>query len=239
MPHRKIMLITGWGVGTQVLMALQHQLQVALFKVDVINIFDPTDATELARHVDLAKHYDVLIGWSLGGQLASVLADQLYKQTGQAKPLITLASNPCFVQHATWPNAMSVTEFSTFKQSYFEQPAACMKRFCYLMSQGGKNSKKDWLYLQSLLQPQDTALQQQGLKTLERLDTVSILQNYPAQQFHVLALQDHLLQPQIAEDLRQFPAKFNKIITIQGTHAFPVLDVEQTCEQIVQICQQL
>lgn len=235
----KVLLITGWGVGTEVLTALQNQLYGAQVNVDLINIFDPEDPVELQRHLDLAEHYDVLMGWSLGGQLASVLADQLYKQTGQAKPLITLASNPCFVQQATWPNAMPQAEFATFQQSYLDQPEACIKRFCYLISQGGRQPKQDWLMLQSLQQPQDIALMQQGLISLGDLNTLSILQNYPGQQFHLLATQDHLVPLQIAQDLQYFPAKFLKIIKIDGSHAFPVVEVEQTCEQIVQICQQL
>lgn len=235
----KILLITGWGLGTEALVALQSQLSRAAFQVDVINIFDPRDAKQLQQHICLAADYDVLMGWSLGGQLATYLADQLYQATGQAKPLITLASNPCFVQQAHWSNAMPKTAFATFKQSYFDQPSACIKRFCYLITQGGRNSKQDWLYLQSLLKTQDVELMQQGLMTLEQLDTLSILQNYPAKQFHLVAEQDHLVPPQIAEELQHLPTKFLKVIKINGSHAFPVVDVAQTTKQIVQICQQL
>lgn len=238
MPN-KILLISGWGLGTEVLTALQTQLNQATLQVDVINIFDPRDAEQLLQHIHLAAQYDVLMGWSLGGQLATYLANQLYQATGQAKPLITLASNPCFVQQADWPNAMPKAAFATFKQSYFEQPSACIKRFCYLITQGGSDSKKDWLYLQSLLKAQDVELMQQGLMTLEQLDTLSILQNYPAKQCHIVAEQDHLVPPQIAEELQHLSTKFVKVIKINGSHAFPVVNVVQTAEQIVQICQQL
>ncbi len=40
-----------------------------------------------------------IIGWSLGGQLATLLVAAVEQQYQQQKVLITLASNPCFVAH--------------------------------------------------------------------------------------------------------------------------------------------
>lgn len=236
---KRILLITGWGVGTEVLEDFALALRNKQFNVDLINIFDPAHAVTLDSYSDLAQHYDILMGWSLGGQLASILAEQVWQRTGQAKTLITLASNPCFVQSEHWPKAMSQQAFSQFKQSYLDHPEACIKRFCYLISQGSLQHKKDWLTLQSLLKAQDFLEMKQGLNTLQQLNTVPILQNYEGQQFHLLAQQDQLLSHQISADLHKLAAKFLNIIKIDGSHAFPVTNVKQTSEKIVQICQQL
>lgn len=233
---QKILCITGWGVGIELLKPLQAELQRKQLEVDLINIFALTQDDFCQQYITMARHYDVLMGWSLGGQLASYLAQQLWQRTGQVKALITLASNPCFVQQDDWPKAMPQDDFFAFKQSYTAQAATCIKRFCYLMVQGSQQSKQDWIYLQSLLVPQDEQLQQQGLNTLEHLTTMKILQNYPGPQYHLLGLQDHLVDHQISQDMPYLAAKF---IKIKGTHAFPVLDVTQTSEKIVQICQQL
>lgn len=235
---KNILLITGWGVGTAVLEDLAEQLRRQRFHVDLIDIFNPQDKIELELNIERGRHADVLIGWSLGGQLAAFLAEQVWLRTTQAKPLITLASNPCFVQRETWTKAMPEAEFLAFKQSYRDNAAACIKRFCYLISQGGQHSKKDWLTLQSLLKPQEMVCQQQGLQTLQQLNTVPILQNYVGQQFHLLAEQDQLLSHEITLDLHNLAAKFLKVIKIKGSHAFPVVESRWTCEQIVQICQQ-
>ena len=102
------------------------------------------------------------------------------------------------------------------------------------MSTIDKQAVKDFL-----LHLQDMICQQHGLQTLQQLNTVPILQNYVGRQFHLLAEQDQLLSHEIAADLQNLAAKFLKVIKIEGPHAFPVVEVRRTCEQIVQICQQL
>lgn len=39
----------------------------------------------LQEQVEKAKDFDVIIGWSLGGQLATLLVDQISKQFQQQK----------------------------------------------------------------------------------------------------------------------------------------------------------
>ena len=98
---KNVLLITGWGGGTKLLQPLKQQLESADFQVKLLNIFDVLDAEILQKNVEIAKDFDVLIGWSLGGQLATILADEISKQYQQNKVLITLGSNPCFVANAT------------------------------------------------------------------------------------------------------------------------------------------
>lgn len=236
---KRILLISGWGVGPEVLANFVDALRQQQFQVTLINIFNPDDPVEHKQYVELAQQYDVLMGWSLGGQLASVLANAVWQLTGEAKILITLASNPCFVQNEYWQKAMPRTAFLAFQQSYIDDANACIKRFSYLICQGTPQVKQDWLTLQSLMKRQDFAQMKQGLETLSQLNTVEILQNYVGQQFHFLAQQDQLLTPQIATYLRNLAAKFLKIILVDGSHAFPVTNPEPSAEQIVQICQQL
>ena len=95
--NASILLITGWGGGTQLLEPLQHKLQQQGYIVELINIFNAFDAETLQHHVELARRFDVIIGWSLGGQLATLLVQQLEQQFSEQKILISLASNPCFV----------------------------------------------------------------------------------------------------------------------------------------------
>ncbi len=67
---KNVLLITGWGGGTKLLQPLKQQLEAIDFQVKLLNIFDVLDAEILQKNVEIAKDFDVLIGWSLGGQLS-------------------------------------------------------------------------------------------------------------------------------------------------------------------------
>lgn len=74
-----------------------------------------------------------LVGWSLGGMLATALVSRYPKHFNA---LITLASNPCFTQRVDWPGAMPIQVFTAFSQLFQQQPTLCLNRFYRLQSQG-------------------------------------------------------------------------------------------------------
>ncbi len=82
----------------------------------------------LAQKVEQAKQFDVIIGWSLGGELATILVDAIQKQYQQKKVLITLGSNPCFVANQDWSAAMDQVSFQHFKQSFQQDAIATFKK---------------------------------------------------------------------------------------------------------------
>lgn len=244
----KILCITGWGVGVEPLQALQQQFAQRHYAVDVLNIFDADDPPIMQQHLELVPHYDVLMGWSLGGQLATLLAEHYRQHTGIAKTLISLATQPCFVAHADWPEAMPSAEFAAFQQSYQDDALSCIKRFCYLITQLQNSpaasaqlepkqqrlrAKADWLSLQSLIRPQPRSQLETGLHLLQQLNLVEIWKNYPGQQLHLYADQDALIKAKIVQDVADLAANQLKVALIQGSHAFPVFNVEQTLDEIV------
>lgn len=118
---------------------------------------------------------DVVIGWSLGGQLATHLVDSFYKSTGLTKTLITLASNPCFVANRVWQTAMPTDVFSQFKASFLQNSQATLKRFYYLITLGSSQAKQDWISLQNIASPPSNELLLEGLQMLEQLNLVDNL----------------------------------------------------------------
>lgn len=230
---QRILLITGWGGGTQLLHALQQQLQQT-HEVVLINIFNAFDAVVLQQQVELARAFDVIIGWSLGGQLATLLVDQIEQHYAEAKVLITLASNPCFVANELWQTAMPQATFQSFKQSFNQDAVATLKRFGYMVCQGVATSKADFVNLQSLIQPQPLQRLQHGLVLLEQLNVVDILKKYSGQQYHIFAKQDVLVSHQIIHNFQQFDAKFLKVELIEGSHGFPIFNFETLTRKICQ-----
>lgn len=232
--QNKILLITGWGVGVEPLQTLKLHLEKAGFETQLINIFNVLDRNFQAQ-LDLVAEVDVVIGWSLGGQLATKLVDIFYKQTGQTKTLITLASNPCFVANDNWQTAMSTDVFSQFKASFLENSQATLKRFYYLITQGSAQAKKDWLNMQNISNPPPYDVLLQGLEMLEHLNLVDNLKNYSGPQLHLFAEQDGVIPCKIVENFKDIATKNMSYKLLKDvTHAFPYLQVERTIEEICQ-----
>ena len=84
---QNILLITGWGGGTKLLASLKQALEAKGHTVELINIFNALDEHILQEQVEKAKDFDVIIGWSLGGQLATLLVDQMGLEFGHLRAL--------------------------------------------------------------------------------------------------------------------------------------------------------
>lgn len=197
----RILLITGWGGGAELLKPLHEALEQKGHSVERINIFNVLNGDVLQQHVELAVEYDVIIGWSLGGQLATILVNQIQQQYAEQKVLITLASNPCFVAQADWMTAMPVESFMQFKQSFEQDAITTLRRFGLLVCQGASSAKKDFVAMQKLIRPQPIALLRDGLQLLEQLNLVEMYKNYQGKQLHVFAEYDALVPYQVMQKL--------------------------------------
>ncbi|MCU4640606.1 alpha/beta fold hydrolase [Acinetobacter courvalinii] len=229
----KILLITGWGGGTELLKPLHEALEQKGHRVERINIFNALDEDILQQQVEHAVKFDVIVGWSLGGQLASLLVDQIWKKYAEQKVLITLASNPCFVAQADWSTAMPVETFMQFKQSFEQDAISTLKRFGLLVCQGASSAKKDFVAMQKLIRPQPIALLRQGLQLLEQLNLVELYKNYQGRQLHVFAEHDALVPYQVVRKTKDLAAKKLSVVSIEGaSHGFPCFMVEQTVQII-------
>ncbi|EKU59949.1 alpha/beta hydrolase family protein [Acinetobacter sp. WC-323] len=229
----KILLITGWGGGTELLKPLHEALEQKGHRVERINIFNALDEDILQQQVEHAMKFDVIIGWSLGGQLATLLVDQIWKKYAEQKVLITLASNPCFVAQADWTTAMPVETFMQFKQSFEQDAISTLKRFGLLVCQGASSAKKDFVAMQKLIRPQPIALLRQGLELLEQLNLVEWYKNYQGRQLHVFAEHDALVPHQVVRKTKDLAAKNLSVVSIDGaSHGFPCFMLDQTVQLI-------
>ena len=235
----RILLITGWGGGAELLKPLHEALEQKGHSVERINIFNVLNDDVLQQHVELAVEYDVIIGWSLGGQLATILVNQIQQQYAEQKVLITLASNPCFVAQADWMTAMPVETFMQFKQSFEQDAITTLKRFGLLVCQGTSSAKKDFVAMQKLIRPQPIALLRDGLQLLEQLNLVELYENYQGRQLHVFAEYDALVPYQVMQKTKDLAANNSSIVSVEGaSHGFPCFMVEQTVQIIEDFIQQ-
>lgn len=229
----RILLITGWGGGAELLKPLHEALEQKGHSVERINIFNVLNDDVLQQHVELAVKFDVIIGWSLGGQLATILINQIQQQYAEQKVLITLASNPCFVAQADWMTAMPVETFMQFKQSFEQDAITTLKRFGLLVCQGTSSAKKDFVAMQKLIRPQPIALLRDGLQLLEQLNLVEMYKNYQGKQLRVFAEYDALVPYQVMQKTKDLAANNSSIVSVEGaSHGFPCFMVEQTVQII-------
>lgn len=235
----KLLLITGWGGGTKLLFPLKHNLEQYGYDVELINIFNALDMKVLQQHVEHAKQFDAIVGWSLGGQLATLLVDQIQKQYQQNKILITLGSNPCFVQAEDWSYAMSLDEFKQFKTSFDTDAVSTLKKFGFMVCQGALTAKDDFRTLQSLIQAQNLDTLKAGLDVLGTLNNVNILQDYDGYQYHLFAKQDYLVSYKVQQKIVKFAVKFLETELISGSHGFPLFHAKDVSCKIYQYLEKI
>lgn len=221
----KILMITGWGLGTAVLTPFVEQLRQQ-YQVEVWDIFDPNVESILAEKVRQASSFDVLMGWSLGGQLAIYLANEIFQQTRVAKPVIACMSNPCFVANKDWQQAMPETDLEQFLQAARLDMLTTLKRFSHLVCMGAKDARQRVKYLQSQLSLIDLNHQEKHLYLLKRLDLVKILKTCSTKILFIFSNQDSLVPCQVSIEPVFYQQSLIKVKEIQAAHDAILFDTE-------------
>ena len=221
----KILMITGWGLGTAVLTPFVEQLRQQ-YQVEVWDIFDPNVESILAEKVRQASSFDVLMGWSLGGQLAIYLANEIFQQTRVAKPVIACMSNPCFVANKDWQQAMPETDLEQFLQAARLDMLTTLKRFSHLVCMGAKDARQRVKYLQSQLSLIDLNHQEKHLYLLKQSDLVKILKTCSTKILFIFSNQDSLVPCQVSIEPVFYQQSLIKVKEIQAAHDAILFDTE-------------
>lgn len=124
---------------------------------------------ELADYVaDLAP--TVLVGWSLGGTIATQLA---LESPGNVRAVVPIASSPCFVATAGWPNGMTPSAITGFADELTQNWKVVVDRFLALEVMGSPNERAELRWLRESVyahgKPNLAALMS-GLAMLESTD---------------------------------------------------------------------
>ena len=197
---KRIVILPGWGLGVVPLQLLAQELDTALpdFTVQIQPLSDMTGKTTAAviQQLDQQLPSDCwLLGWSLGGMLATALAAQ--RQSACAG-LISYASNACFVTRETWPTAMSVDTFAAFCELCRSDLPAGLKRFALLCSQGSAQPRALSRQLQEMALAAESSSALAGLELLAALDNRQAISDFAGPQLHLLAQADALVPPETA-----------------------------------------
>ena len=231
---KHIFLLPGWGLGVMPLQALAQELSTALpdFTVQIQPLPDMTgkDAATVIQQLDQQLPKDCwLMGWSLGGMLATALAAQ--RQSACAG-VISYASNACFVACDTWPQAMPVTAFTEFRELCRNDLAAGLKRFALLCSQGAAQPRQLSRQLQGMTVDVESASALAGLDLLAELDNRSAISAFAGSQLHLLAKADALLPPEAATMLHELNPQAT-VELLGQSHASVLAEPQLLAQRIV------
>jgi malonyl-CoA O-methyltransferase len=233
-------LLHGWGSNREIwrplLVALRPWANITLLDLPGCapgsSVGVPTGLTELLAAILAASpRQAVFMGWSLGGQLAVELAT---REPGRVTALVTLCSNPRFVDADNWPGVAADT-FNEFLAAFCANPAAGLRRFDSLQLAGSGRQRE----LMRTLRAQRGATAEPelavGLEWLQQLDQRSQLSQLKPPQLHLLGAQDALvpltLEPALAGLLANTAAATVHVLP-GATHLAPLDAAPEVAQQV-------
>ena len=230
-----VFILPGFGLGTYPLQALADCLTHQGYTTQFLPLPEqaPLDAylhTLTQRHHITAS--SVVLGWSLGGQLASLLAERT--QCG----LITLASNPQFCSDASWAYGMQPDAFERFYAKQETQPVQNLQQFAALtgLQDASSHTKAHIKHLKiqlTRLSESEQAMHLLHLHWLRSLNTRSVLANLPTSQLHIWGDVDALIPKHMADALTLPPHARAHIVT-GASHLLPLTHSSECADMIIQ-----
>jgi len=194
-----IVLLHGWGTNSNswspLISELEKTANVVAFDLPGFGDSDSIPDFNLDAVLSLiAAHLPekcILIGWSLGGILATQLAA---RYPNKITKIITLAANAKFVASENYKAAMSPSTNRQFNQGFSTDPAGTLKLFCGLLSQGDSNERALLKKVRSLIQP-DVANKNwsQALELLSQIDNREVFAKLSQEGLHLLGEKDALV----------------------------------------------
>lgn len=227
-----LVLIHGWGMHSGVWTNVQEEL-VHHFRVHCVDLpghgksyrsnsefkLDQV-ARDIFQQLDIPADKKVhLIGWSLGGIVASKMASFI---GGQLASLVLVATNLCFTQKEDWPYAMQKETLQEFAQFLMEQPEETLQQFLGLQVYGQKNARETLRELRQHILDQPSAEVEAlmaGLEILLETDLRETAKSIQHPVFMISGEKDRLVPPASQKESEGFFANAKSHIIQNAGHA--------------------
>jgi len=131
----------------------------------------------------------LLLGWSLGGLIATLLAERLLSCV---KGLVTIGFNPSFVQQKNWLSAMDSAVFERFQKSVAINPQSTLDDFYKLQVLGGTDARPILKALKSIGRDLSPSHLSDALSLLT-IDARDVLQQLMVPSLHIYGEKDRLV----------------------------------------------
>lgn len=233
--QQEVVLLHGWASSREVwrplLRALRPWANITL--LDLPGLGGEGEALDLEALLqailDQAPSRAVYIGWSLGGQLATLLAA---KHPQRVLGLVSLASNPRFTADKDWPG-VDPRHLQKMSEELQRAPERTLRRFeaLQVMQQGPSSLIKDLAACRGTVS-EGLSL---GLQWLASLDNREILAALQQPQLHLLGAEDALVPASLEPVLSSLLASSlnAEVLLVSGAgHALPIQSAQTVAEKI-------
>lgn len=230
-----VVMLHGWAMHTGVWRAFAQKLavnrQVVCLDLPGHGLSESLEPYTLDAVVDviaaeLPEKVCVVVGWSLGGNVALRLAE---KYPDRVKSLVLVASNPHFIKTATWPGVHSHI-LKEFANSLQKNCATTLLRFMSLQVQGKPDAKSSLKRIKMAMQECATpelGVLMAGLKVLQTVNQIKILSRIEIPVLMILGEQDTMVPVQVGEQSRSLTAYVDLKIIAGAGHIPFITDEKQ------------
>ena len=242
---RDLVLLHGWGMNADVWEGIVPSLAND-FRVTVIDLpghgrsVDPVGEYSLvglaAQVLDVIPHHAILVGWSLGGMVATQLA---LDNPGHLNQLVLVASAPQFIRDDSWPNGIEPAVLDGFAGDLRNGFQQTVKRFIAIQSLGSEHARQQQHALRERVfrhgNPQVSALEG-GLRLLQDTDLRPRLNELDLPVLLLVGQYDTLFRPAAAQQtLKLIPHAHLEIIPGAG-HAPFISHPDVFLEKLTTFC---
>ena len=245
MSQPSVVLISGWAMPAMAMETLAAALDADHRRVSVVQlpglVEEPSsgyDWEAMLAYLDLHLFEKpvVLVGWSLGGMLASLYASRYPENVAG---VVTLATNASFVKKGDWPGGMEPAMFAGFQAGMEQAAEPTLQQFAMLCSAGSADRKERARELQALMSDtdQEPAVLQSLLKLLGESDFRSVLADVRCPVIHILGKNDALVPDAAAEQLAEAYPR-HRVHLVDGGHTFFMDDASMVVREIQYLCNQ-
>jgi len=178
-----------------------------------------------------------LMGWSLGGLVATALAKQA---STKVKKLVTVASSPCFVASDGWQHGMSREVLETFIALLSEDFEGTLIKFLSVQTMGSPTQKQDieelkeTVFLHGL--PAKKALSG-GLKILQDVNLLNTLSKLSIAVMRMYGKLDTLVPIKSVEKISELAVNSQSFIFNKSGHAPFLSESDEFIERLVEFLQ--
>lgn len=221
-----IVLLHGWGGNSETwqpvlegLREFSDVLTLDLPGFDGEQVIDVSFDEVVKSIVSCLPPHSVLMGWSLGGMLATHIAAAF---PNRISALVTMASNLCFSEKEGWPAAMPLATFKQFRESFSTAQLPALKRFMGLVSQGDERERAVLKALREQVKTQSKNISPQWLNSLDMLNAFDNREKFSQLSvpgLHVLGGSDALVPSSAASAIRSLNPRQEVLVFPGVAHA--------------------
>ncbi|NIH41322.1 MAG: alpha/beta fold hydrolase [Buchnera aphidicola (Periphyllus aceris)] len=230
-----IILINGLGFNKKVWYFLKKKFSKN-FKISTIELHSPKKKfkfkNELKKFIKKKSLYIpkncVLIGWSIGGLIATLLT---LKNKKNILSLITISSSPCFIKKKNWPG-MEINQIDEMKKKLLINYKNSIKNFFELQKNNTNKIKIKKLYKKIISQKKPNNLTIEfNTKILKKIDLRKKIRKIKIPIFRIYGNLDSIVPKEICKILDK-KIKKNSFIFKKSNHAPFISDLKKCHKKI-------